>query len=91
MVALVETDMCGVDAIQFLTGCTLGKGNLIQRDSGKNAYTFVRRSAGPQRSVGLPLEAWTRSRRTAVAWSPWICLPELLRLKPGPACWECGP
>ena len=26
IVALVETDMCGVDAIQFLTGCTFGKG-----------------------------------------------------------------
>ena len=24
VVAIVETDMCGVDAIQFLTGCTLG-------------------------------------------------------------------
>jgi len=28
VVAVVETDMCGVDAIQFLTGCTFGKGNL---------------------------------------------------------------
>ncbi|MGD8916559.1 MAG: FmdE family protein, partial [Syntrophobacterales bacterium] len=26
VVAVVETDMCGVDAIQFLTGCTFGKG-----------------------------------------------------------------
>lgn len=46
MVAIVETDMCGVDAIQFLTGCTFGKGNLIHRDYGKNAYTFIRRSDG---------------------------------------------
>ncbi len=46
VVAIVETDMCGVDAIQFLTGCTFGKGNLIHRDYGKNAYTFVRRSDG---------------------------------------------
>lgn len=46
VVAIVETDMCGVDAIQFLTGCTFGKGNLIHRDFGKNAYTFIRRSDG---------------------------------------------
>jgi len=46
VVAIVETDMCGVDAVQFLTGCTFGKGNLIHRDFGKNAYTFVRRSDG---------------------------------------------
>ena len=46
VVAVVETDMCGVDGIQFLTGCTFGKGNLIHRDYGKNAYTFFRRSDG---------------------------------------------
>ncbi|MDQ3680575.1 MAG: FmdE family protein [Actinomycetota bacterium] len=46
VVAIVETDMCGVDAIQFMTGCTFGKGNLIHHDYGKNAYTFVRRSDG---------------------------------------------
>ncbi len=46
VVALVETDMCAVDAIQYLTGCTFGKGNLIHLDHGKNAYTFIRRSDG---------------------------------------------
>ncbi len=46
VVAIVETDMCGVDAVQFLTGCTFGKGNLLHRDHGKNAYTFIRRSDG---------------------------------------------
>ncbi len=46
VVAIVETDMCAIDAIQFLTGCTFGKGNLIHRDYGKNAYTFLRRSDG---------------------------------------------
>jgi len=46
IVAVVETDMCGVDAIQFLTGCTFGKGNLIHRDWGKNAFSFYRRRDG---------------------------------------------
>lgn len=46
VVAVVETDMCGVDAIQALTGCTFGKGNLIHLDYGKNAFTFYRRSDG---------------------------------------------
>ena len=46
VVAVVETDMCGVDAIQFLTGCTFGKGNLIHLDYGKNSFTFYRRSDG---------------------------------------------
>ena len=43
IVAVVETDMCAVDAIQYLTGCTYGKGNLIHRDYGKSAFTFYRR------------------------------------------------
>lgn len=46
VVAIVETDMCGVDAVQYLTGCTFGKGNLVHRDYGKNAFTFLRRSDG---------------------------------------------
>lgn len=46
LLAVVETDMCGVDAIQFLTGCTFGKGNLIHRDVGKMAITFFNRRSG---------------------------------------------
>lgn len=60
VVAVTETDMCGVDAIQVLTGCTFGKGNLIHRDWGKNAYTFFRRSDGRAvRIAGRP-DAWRR-------------------------------
>lgn len=43
IVAIVETDNCSIDAIQVILGCTLGKGNLIFRDYGKQAYTFIRR------------------------------------------------
>lgn len=46
LVAITETDMCGVDAIQFLTGCTYGKGNLIHRDYGKTAFSFYSRKTG---------------------------------------------
>lgn len=46
VVAIVETDNCAVDAIQYITGCTFGKGNLIHLDYGKNAFRFIRRSDG---------------------------------------------
>jgi len=46
VVCITEADHCGVDAIQFLTGCTFGKGNLIHRDYGKSVFTFIRRSDG---------------------------------------------
>jgi formylmethanofuran dehydrogenase subunit E len=44
LVCITENDACGVDAIQALLGCTFGKGNLIFHDTGKHAYTFIRRS-----------------------------------------------
>jgi len=46
IVAVVETDACGVDAIQVITGCTFGKGNFIYRDYGKHAFTFFNRDTG---------------------------------------------
>ena len=46
LVAVVENDSCAADAIQFVTGCTFGKGNLIFRDYGKHVYTFFNRRTG---------------------------------------------
>lgn len=46
LVTVVETDACGVDAIQVVTGCTFGKGNLIHRDYGKQAFTLLGRRSG---------------------------------------------
>jgi len=43
LVAIVENDACGVDAIQALLGCTIGKGNLVYRDYGKQVYTVISR------------------------------------------------
>ena len=58
VVAVVETDMCAVDAVQFLTGCTFGKGNLVHRDHGKNAYTFLRRSDGRAVRISTRPDGW---------------------------------
>lgn len=46
IVAIVENNACGVDAVQVLTGCTFGKGNFIFRDYGKQVYTFYSRNTG---------------------------------------------
>lgn len=58
VVAIVETDMCGVDAIQFMTGCTFGKGNLIHLDYGKNAFTFIRCSDGKAIRLVMQPQSW---------------------------------
>lgn len=60
LVAVVETDNCAVDAIQYLAGCTLGKANLVHLDHGKTAFTFARRSDGR----AIRIVARPRERRT---------------------------
>lgn len=44
LIAIVENDACGIDAVMVMTGCTLGKGNLIFKDTGKQVYTFGSRN-----------------------------------------------
>lgn len=46
VVCVTENDACGVDAIQVLTGCSIGKGNLIYRGTGKMAFSFFKRKDG---------------------------------------------
>ena len=46
LVCIAENDACGVDAVQVLMSCTAGKGNLIYKSTGKQAYTFIRRDNG---------------------------------------------
>ncbi len=43
LVAVVENDTCAVDAVQVVTGCTFGKGNLIFKDYGKGGFSFFDR------------------------------------------------
>ncbi|OPY27744.1 MAG: FmdE, Molybdenum formylmethanofuran dehydrogenase operon [Methanobacterium sp. PtaU1.Bin242] len=53
LVAIVENDSCSVDAIQVVAGCTMGKGNLIFKDHGKQAYTFMNRETGEVLRISL--------------------------------------
>ncbi len=53
LVCVTENDACGIDAIQFLLSCTLGKGNLIYRDRGKQAFSFFLREQGKKLRIRL--------------------------------------
>ena len=46
IVCVTENDACGVDAIQTILSCTMGKGNLLYRDTGKMAFSFFARKSG---------------------------------------------
>lgn len=68
LVAIVENNSCSVDAVQVMTGCTFGKGNLIFRDYGKHVYTFIRRPSGEGRRISV---AWRSPDETGEERSMW--------------------
>ena len=53
LVCIAENDACGIDAIQALLGCSIGKGNLLFHMRGKQAFSFYNRTTG--KSVRLVL------------------------------------
>ena len=61
LVAIVETDACGVDAVQVLLGCTLGKGNLLFRDYGKHAVTVISRTSNRAIRIAMKSDALLRT------------------------------
>ena len=57
IVCVSENDACCIDAIQVITGCTAGKGNLIFHIVGKMAFSFYDRNSGESvRLVLKPLD-----------------------------------
>jgi formylmethanofuran dehydrogenase subunit E len=58
LVCIAENDACGVDAIQVILGCSVGKGNLLIHLKGKQAYSFYNRANG--KSVRLVLRETVR-------------------------------
>ena len=106
LVTVAETDMCGVDAIQFLTDCTFGKGNFIHRDYGKRAFSFFDRKSGKGfRAVlrdtvtGAPVDAWeaTIDRIMALPLDDMFAVTPIDCPAPRPAavlqslrCEQCG-
>ena len=64
LVCITMTDSCAVDAIQFMTGCTLGKGNLVFQDFGKMVFIFIRRTKrGTAHGVRLSLNRPVMKKR----------------------------
>ena len=77
LVAVVESDNCAVDALQVLSGCTAGKGNLIFRDEGKQAFTIGSRRSG--RAVRVVMRATARqnmARYRQMSPAEFLAVPE---------------
>ena len=54
VVCIAENDACGVDGIQVMLGCSIGKGNLLFHMRGKQAFSFYNRKTG--KSVRLVMK-----------------------------------
>jgi formylmethanofuran dehydrogenase subunit E len=99
-----ENDACGVDAVQVLTGCTIGKGNLIYRATGKMAFTFFCRTSG--KNIRVVLKPGGSGEKSREQWQkdllenpyeemfwvkePSFELPERARLFSSVVCESCG-
>ena len=104
LVCVTENDACGVDAIQALLSCTMGKGNLVFKPTGKMAFSFFARTSGKsvrvylkaQNSEGVSRADWQQALLTmplddVFAFSkPDFEVPEHARLFASVTCAECG-
>jgi formylmethanofuran dehydrogenase subunit E len=54
---IIENDVCGVDGVQYVTGCTVGNDSLIIDNQGRQAFNFIAKSGRGIR-VALKYPLW---------------------------------
>src|SRR4030066_2296880 len=72
LVSIVENNSCAVDAVQVMTGCTFGKGNLIFRDFGKQVYTFIKRPSGKAVRISIDWTSPPETEKEKKIWKRYI-------------------
>lgn len=55
---VVENEVCGIDGVQVVTGCTIGNGSLIIDNQGKQAYNFVSKKTNQGIRLALRVPLW---------------------------------
>ena len=103
VVCITENDACGVDAIQVMLGCSVGKGNLLFHMRGKQAFSFYNRKTGQSVRLVLKPKPVGMSREESFAYyqsckpeemfdvkPTTIRLPEAARLFDSYVCACCG-
>ena len=72
LVAIVENSSCAVDALQVVTGCTFGKGNLIFRDYGKQVYTFTKRPSDEGIRISVDWKSPEETKEEKRMWERYM-------------------
>ena len=103
LVCICENDACGVDAIQVILGCSIGKGNLKFHMTGKKAFSFYSRKTG--KAVRLDLNPLPEGMTKAESFQYYqasrpeemievkeakLTLPEPARIFKSIPCSRCG-
>ena len=57
-IVVAENDLCGLDGIQYITGCTIGNDGLVIRNIGKQAFNFISKKTGQGIRVVLNVPLW---------------------------------
>ncbi len=82
LVAIVENNSCAVDAVQVITGCTYGKGNLICKDYGKQVYTFIKRPSGDGIRIYIDWKSPEETEEEKQIWDRYMkgdCSDEVIK------------
>lgn len=103
VVCISENDACGVDAIQVMLGCSIGKGNLLFHMTGKQAFSFYNRNTLKSVRLSLKRKPHDMTREESFAYyqglepkdmfdkkETKIKLPEQARIFDSYICCSCG-
>ena len=82
VVCISENDACGVDAIQVMLGCSIGKGNLLFHMTGKQAFSFYDRSTGQSVRLVLKPKPLNMTREESFRYYQNTSPEELFEVKP---------
>ena len=103
IVCVAENDACGTDAIQVILGCSVGKGNLLFRMRGKQAFSFFDRRSGNSARLVLRGRPRMETKEESFKWlferepselfdvkEVGFALPEQARILQSISCEYCG-
>lgn len=103
VVCISENDACGVDGIQVVLGCSVGKGNLLFRLRGKQAFSFYNRMNGKRIRLikkEMALDMSREDKQNYILEAPFediftvtdvkFELPEEARIFNSVVCEKCG-
>ena len=81
VVCIAENDACGVDGIQVMLGCSVGKGNLLFHMRGKSAYSFYNRKTGKSVRLVLKPKPEGMTREESFSYYQACCPEEMFDVK----------